>query len=229
MDYKSIIDDFQNSFPCERFIGRDGTPFKTSQDFTLEYFEKFWEHPHKKGLFSSNLRVNDLKRALSGGTSGISDEILIKMLPAIEYTDLLLHYRIKYVIPMEEHKRNYQGSINKANDLIDLAKAMDDDETVKALELFRDGLVKHERFIQLTEFRIFDNFLFYACLLTGESTETNKPTAKIIKAVNYILEHYFETKANYTTKTDFANFLTMYFTYETRHPLEVYYSKKRAG
>lgn len=227
MDYRIIIDDFQNSFPCERFIKREGFE-KYKAQFTTEEFKSYFEETCE-GLYGSNLRSNDLKRALLGGTSGISDEILTKILPAIEYTDLLLHYRVKYVIPLEKHKRKYEKSIGKANDLIDLAKAMNDDESVKALESFRDRLVKHERLVQLTEYRIFDNFLFYACLLTGQSTKTNKPTTKIIEAVNCILERYFKTEVKYTTKTDYTNFLTIYFTYETLQPFEMHYSKKRVG
>jgi len=229
MKHNEIIDSFQSSFP-KGFI-RDDIVNKILEDFQRSEFE----YKNSAGYeLESNLRPDELKRALLCKASGIDEELLSKILPAIEYTDMLICYYRKYVVPIQElktHHRNPQGSIDKANDLIDLAKARSDQETLKALESFRDTLVEVEEKIQLTEMRIFDNFLYWTALLCDEVTEKIRPKKKLLNAVNYLIKEYFHQakKSPYGAGIEIDNFLQKTFKYHSFGSFEVMYSPKRAG
>ncbi|MDD2265703.1 hypothetical protein [Sulfuricurvum sp.] len=220
MGYNEIIDQFQASFP-KGFICRDNIPDSVAE----------W---NDEGLYQSNLRADALKRALQCRTSCIDDEMLVNLLPVIEYTDLLFHYYNTRVVPMEKWNGKKKSKllnthINNASDLIDLAKNMGDEQSAKALQSFVAKITKYEKLKQLTKNRIYDNFLFLASYLSVELTDKIRPTKKILNVVNELLERYFQYDHKYKEGIEINNFLKMEFQYQTAVELHVRYSANKAG
>ncbi len=216
----AVLDQFEGDYPARIIRGAD---MKESIRLRLERGELI------EGDFfiawRSNIRRDDLLLAMRGGDHQLTAQQLAVILPAIEYTDMLLTLKERFADSATKAKnenRRYGSTVKKADDIIDVCESIGYDKK------FQDDLISFRNYLEstfenrhLTEQKITDTFLYLCTRTDGMLTPGGKPTAQAVKTVNFFLDRYFEKSKKYTTKANVGGFVKTGYSYESamHHPL----------
>lgn len=142
-------------------------------------------------------------------------------------TNLFLEYFEKYEFDRLREYKKRERLIKKYNAVIEDQEAIKADD--KQIQSLKDRAKSLKISPTITKRRIFENLLYYMCIILDDRKEkTFTLTEQIANITNKIIENYFDdtdSRTKFSKKTDINNFQRYVYEIETLKPIPLLHSK----